>query len=248
MIFQGPGNLPLINTYLEKPGPLDNWQLNGGDFSGLTLKEREVNRLSCERAFLNETRWENCSLKRPEFRQCSLEGSVFTESLLEEPLFVSCQLRESYWKNLSLNGGVLRGCTAPRLTMESCRLRRFSLHEPEISRARFSRLAVVASLFTAVHESGVTGLRKSEVENSLFINCRFSGTFFSSSVLRNSVFIGCRFVETDWDLVERDNCHFADCEGIPREESHMNKKRSEAPGPKGGWNRFAQEVLNEREK
>ncbi|MDC7224760.1 MAG: pentapeptide repeat-containing protein [Spirochaetales bacterium] len=241
MIFEGPGNLPLIGTYLEKSGSLESWQLNRGDFSTLAIKDRPINQLSCERALINDAEWVRCDMIRPEFRQCSLERNAFRETYLEEGLFVSCQLREAHIRGSYLSGGVFRGCSAPRMVLEKSRLRRVSLYEPEISRARFSHLAVVASLFTAVHESGVTGIRKSEVDHCLFINCRFNGAFFVSSTLTNSVFIGCRFVDSDWDMIDWDNCTFTDCTGLPRGAANLPLGGAAGQSHFDGWNRYIKE-------
>ena len=216
MIFQGPGALPLIQSSLEGEGPLENWQLNRGDFSSLSVSARTFVRLSCERAVLGDARWEACCFSQPEFRQCSLEGNVYDRCSMEEALYISCQLRETRLKDSSLRGGVFRGCSAPRLEVDRCRLRRISLHEPEISRARITRSVMVASLFTASHESGVTGIRRSVVDNCLFINCRFTGTVFVSSELKNCLFLGCRFIGADWEMIEWENCRFSDCDGLPR--------------------------------
>ncbi len=216
MIFQGPGNLPLIRASLDEEILLENWQLNRGDFSRLEAGNRVFSRLSAQRAVLHYALWENCSLNQAEFSQCSLEGAVFRQCDLEEPRLVSCQLRETRWEGISLTGGLMRGCSGPRLHWEGSALRRFTLAEPEISRARFIRITAVSSLFTATHESGVTGIGKSFFKDCLFIGCRFEGRIFSECRLENCLFIGCRFIDADRTGMERENCRFADCIGLTR--------------------------------
>jgi uncharacterized protein YjbI with pentapeptide repeats len=239
MIFEGSCCNALILDQLSKNTVLENWQLKQGTFSNLEIKDRSFKNLDSERAVLDENIFQVCHFDQCNFMQSSLQRVQYQNGDAITTQWVSCQLRESHFTNFFLESCLFQGCAAPRVSMENVKMKGVIMREVEITRGTFCHISAINSVFSAVHESGVTGIRKSVISDSLFINCRFIGSILAFSKLENCLFLGCSFVNFDWNLTEQDNSAFFDCYGVQTvKNTDLDKTVF-----KGDWNRYEQEVL-----
>ncbi len=240
MIFQGSGCLTLIRDELINSTLLKNWQMNEGSFPELKFAGKQLDMPALYRAVMDQGIICSSLVCNGVVDQCSLQLMVISDSSFSNSSFISTQLRGSHIRNTSFYGGSFRGCSGPRLKMDSVRLKNFAMIEPEISHGVLNSICAVNSSFAADHPSGITGLKHTNISDSLFMGCHISGTFFAFSHLDRCVFLNCVFSHVDWDLTEREDVIFLGCQGNP---SGMDNLPYVPSRPEGSWVKFEEEIL-----
>lgn len=240
MIFAGSGCRPGLLDQLGKLTRVEDWQFKEGDFRDLSFeKKSSITRLSTDKSILDGSVFWESSLAGCDMTRSNLQGVKFLNTQVEDSRWVSSLLRESVWENAELKGTTFLGCSAPRLRMSRVTLKGCQLAENEISHGKMEGITAYKSTFRAEHESGLTGFRKTEFKQCLFVNCHFYGDLFSQCDMDRVLFLGCQFFHTPWERVTLKGSHFVQCQGSYPSQS---PQRREMTSDKSIWADFEKEL------